>query len=194
MSLLLKEQRFKERLVVALDLAPGQRVLDVGCGTGTLTILIKQACGDACVLGLDGDQQILTIARSKVEATHTDVRFIHGRVSGIPFSADSIDRVASSLLFHHLSADDKRRGLREIHRVLSPGGKLCVADWGKAQNILMRGAFLGVQLLDGFATTGENVRVGLSPILEESGFTTVKEIHHEMTLFGTLSLYEAVKE
>lgn len=193
MTLLLKERQFKEHLVDALDLRPGQRVLDVGCGTGTLTILIERACRDACVLGLDGDAQILRIAKRKATVAKAKVQFLQALAADMPFASHSFDRIASSLLFHHLTSDGKRRGLRDIHRTLSPRGKLCIVDWGKAQNLLMRSAFLGVQLLDGFATTGENVRVGLVPLLEEAGFSNVKEIRRQMTLLGTLSLYVAVK-
>jgi ubiquinone/menaquinone biosynthesis C-methylase UbiE len=194
MTFFLRERQFKERLVDALDLRAGQRVLDVGCGTGTLTILIEQTCRNACVLGLDGDPQVLKIARGKATAANAHVQFVRALVADMPFGADSIDRIASSLLFHHLNSEGKRRGLRDIHRVLSPGGKLCIADWGMAQNLLMRTAFLAVQLLDGFVTTDENVRVGLSPLLEETGFANVKEIDRKMTLFGTLSLFTAVKQ
>ena len=65
-----------------------------------------------------------------------------------PFEAKSFDRVISSLLFHHLTTDDKRRTLAKLRELLSPGGELHVADWGKAQNLVMRLAFLGVQLLE----------------------------------------------
>ncbi len=194
MNLLLKEQKFKGRLLEALDLRSGQRVLDVGCGTGTLTILIERACRNVSVLGLDGDPDVLKIARQKATAANAHAEFVQALVDNMPFGADSIDRIASSLLFHHLTSEGKRRALRDIFRVLAPGGKLCIADWGKAQNKLMRGVFLAVQLLDGFATTDENVRAGLSPCLEEAGFADVKEVDRQMTFFGTLALYTAVKQ
>jgi hypothetical protein len=81
--------------------------------------------------------------------------------------------------------------LTRAHALLKPGGQLHIADWGQAQNLGMRLAFLGVQLLDGFATTNDNVRYGLVPFLEAAGFAQVRETHREMTIFGTLSLYRA---
>jgi cyclopropane fatty-acyl-phospholipid synthase-like methyltransferase len=105
----------------------------------------------------------------------------------------SFDRVVSSLVFHHLRFQDKRRALAMAQEWLRPRGELHVADWGKAQNMLMRLAFLGVQILDGFETTAENVGVGLVPAIRSAGFEAVEETQHEMTIFGTLSLYRARK-
>lgn len=79
------------------------------------------------------------------------------------------------------------------HRVLKPGGALHVADWGKAQNLVMRGAFFLVQMLDGFATTTENVQGKLPKYFREAGFANVRETQRYMTVFGTLSLYAATR-
>jgi SAM-dependent methyltransferase len=110
----------------------------------------------------------------------------------LPFETGSFDRVVSSLVFHHLSTEQKQQTLAGIRRVLRPGGELHVADWGAAQNVLMRIAFLGVQLLDGFASTADNVAGRLVPLMREAGFLAVEQTHAEMTLFGTLALYRAV--
>jgi len=189
----LKEKKFKQRLVDAMDLHTGQCALDLGCGTATLTMMIKQSFPESEVVGLDGDPDVLRIARRKAAAAGADIEFVEAMAFDIPFEDSHFQCATSSLVFHHLSADDKRRTLREIHRVLAPGGTLNIADWGKAQNLAMRGAFLSVQLLDGFATTSENVQSGLVPLLEETGFVGAKELHREMTLLGTLSHYSAAK-
>jgi hypothetical protein len=76
---------------------------------------------------------------------------------------------------------------------LRPGGELHVADWGQAQNGAMRAAFLAVQLLDGFATTTENVRGALPHIFAAAGFEEVRQSAQYATLFGTLALYQAHK-
>ncbi len=99
--------------------------------------------------------------------------------------------MVSSLVLHHLLDRDKLRTLQLVREWLRPAGELHIADWGKAQNALLRVAFFGVQLLDGFQTTTENVRRGLVPVLRGAGFRSVEETHREMTLFGTLSLYRA---
>jgi len=77
--------------------------------------------------------------------------------------------------------------------LLRPGGELHIGDWGQAQNALMRLAFLSVQVLDGFSNTSDNVHGRLIPLMQEAGFRSVIETHHETTIFGTLALYRAVK-
>ncbi len=189
---LVKEEKFKRLLVEQVHVRPGCRVLDLGCGTGTLTIMLKQACPEATIVGLDGDPEILAIAQAKAAAAGADIEFHHGMAFAPPFEPRSFDRVVSSLVFHHLGTADKRRTLANVRELLRPGGELHIADWGQPQNRLMRVAFLGVQLLDGFETTSDSVQGRLVAFMEEAGFTSVTETHREMTILGTLSLYRAV--
>ena len=188
---LLKEEKFKALLVEQAAPRPRQRVLDLGCGTGTLTLMLKRACPEAAVVGLDGDPETLTVAREKAKAAGVDIELREGMAFDPPFPEGTFDRVVSSLLFHHLMRENKKRTLAAVRRLLRPGGELHVADWGEAKSPLMRFAFLGVQLLDGFETTADNVAGRLVPMIEEAGFVGVAETHHEPTLFGTLSLYRA---
>ncbi len=109
-----------------------------------------------------------------------------------PFEPQSFDRVVSSLVFHHLTTEEKRRTFATVREVLRPGGELHIADWGEAQNLPMRVAFLGIQLLDGFHTTSDNVCGRLISFMQEAGFTSVIETHRRMTLVGTLSFYRAI--
>lgn len=188
----LKEDRFKRLLVEQSALRPGYRVLDVGCGTATLTILLKQACAEAEVIGLDGDAKVLDLGRAKIKTAGLDITLAQGLASEAPFPPASFDRIVSSLVFHHLATEEKRRTLKRIRELLKPGGEVHIADWGKAQSSAMRVAFLAIQLLDGFATTTDNVRGLLPTFMTEAGFRDVEETHHEMTVFGTLSLYRGV--
>lgn len=188
---LLREHEFKQRLVEQVGLQPDHRVLDLGCGTATLSIMLKRACLEATVVGLDGDPQILSIAKQKTAAAGVEIELHEGMAFAPPFAPRSFDRVVSSLVFHHLTTEDKRRTFTQVRQLLRPGGELHLADWGKAQNSLMRLAFLGVQLLDGFQTTTDNVRGCLIPFMREAGFAKVAETHHAMTPLGTLSLYRA---
>jgi ubiquinone/menaquinone biosynthesis C-methylase UbiE len=187
----LKEQAFKARLIDQARLAPGQRVLDVGCGTATLTIMAKQACPEATVIGLDGDPDVLALARAKVAQAGVEVELVQGMAWAPPLPPGSCDRVISSLVFHHLGSEEKLRTLGATRTLLRPGGELHVVDWGRAQNVAMRAAFLVVQMLDGFATTNDNVCGRLPDLMREAGFVWVEETHREMTVFGTLSLYRA---
>ncbi len=188
----LKEEKFKGMLVEQAGIGPGQRVLDLGCGTGTLTIMLARACAQAEVVGLDADPEVIEIARRKITAAGVRVELFQAMAFAPPFEAKSFDRVVSSLVLHHLSRADKQRTFSKLRELLKPDGELHIADWGQAQNALMRLAFLGVQLLDGFESTRDNVEGRLIPLLEEAGFESVEETQREMTLFGTLSLYRAL--
>ena len=187
----LKEEKFKTLLLRQACIAPGHRVLDLGCGTGTLTLLAKRAVPEASVVGLDADPEALAIARRKAQAAGVDLDFREALAWDAPFPPGSFDRVLSSLVLHHLSPENKRRALLHVAALLRPGGELHVADWGAPHDALMRAAFLGVQLLDGFETTRDNVRGRIVPLMREAGFAAARETHRERSVFGTLSLYRA---
>lgn len=186
-----RESTFKAKLVRQADIRPGHHVLDLGCGTATLTMMVKRNHPDADVVGVDGDPQVLEIAAKKVKAAGVAVSLNLGLSDRLPFASGSFDRVLSSLVFHHLSPSQKRTTLAELRRVLRPGGQLHIADWGKAQDAVMRGAFVLVQLLDGFANTTENVQGHLPDMIRSAGFAQVCETEQLRTMFGTLSLYRA---
>ena len=190
---LLKDEKFRGRLITQADIKSDQCVLDIGCGTGTLALLINRAVPGAKIVGIDGDPDILRIARDKAARADVDITFIEGLAHEVPLPSASCDCVVSSLVLHHLTTESKRGMLTEVFRLLRPGGTLHIADWGQAQNLLMRAAFFWVQLLDGFETTADSVGGRLIALLVEAGFANVRETHHEMTLLGTLSLYEATR-
>jgi len=187
------EAGFKQRLIEQSKIENGHQVLDVGCGTGTMTIDIKRLHPGADVYGLDGDAKVLDIARQKATADGASVSFVEGMSYDLEYEDDFFDRALSSLLFHHLSRENKDRTLREVFRVLKPAGELHVADWGKASNVLMRAAFLGVQMLDGFDTTTDHVKGHLPGMVRAAGFTDVEVTGEFGTIFGTLALLRARK-
>lgn len=193
MDKMMRETTFKQALVWQARVATGHRVLDLGCGTATLTLLIKQAHPDAQVTGLDGDPKALEIAREKVASSGLAITLDEGMAFKLPYPDNSFDRVFSSLLFHHLTREDKERALKEVYRVLRSGGELHVADWGRASNVLMRLAFFLVQLLDGFKTTTDNVNGLLPEFFGEAGLQGNQETARYTTMFGTLALYKAWK-
>lgn len=188
-----REATFKAELLAQAGIETNHRVLDLGCGTGTLSIAVKQKHPHAEVYGLDADHDILSRAGSKAARAKVAISFDHGMSIDLPYPDNSFDRVVSSLFFHHLTSDDKRRTCVEVRRVLKPEGELHVADWGRAQNVLMRAAFLSVQLFDGFTTTAESVGGRLVRILEETEFETVEETTRYATPLGTMALYQARK-
>lgn len=188
-----RESTFKRALLAQANVQPGEKILDLGCGTATLTIAIKVACAEADVVGLDGDLKILEIAAQKAASAGVQIALDQGYSYKLPYADNSFDRVVSSLFFHHLTTADKRRTLAEIERVLIPGGELHIADWGKAQNIIMRSVFFLVQFLDGFETTTDNVRGRLPELIEDAGFLDVAETAGFATPLGTLSILSTRK-
>ena len=188
-----RERSFKQALIQQARFAPGQRVLDLASGTGTLAIWIKQHQPLADVTGVDGDPAILSLATHKAQKAKVSVQFDHALSYSLPYPAAHFDRVVSSLFFHHLSWENKERTARELFRILKPGAELHVADWGRADNALMRGLFLFVQLLDGFKNTQDNVSGKLITLFEQAGFVEVTQRETFSTIFGTMVLYSAVK-
>ena len=120
---LMREKRFKGDLIEQAKITSGNRVLDVGCGTGTLAIMTKRIHPDAEVVGIDADSKILGIARDKAAKAGIDVTLDQGMADQLPYADSSFDRVLSSLFLHHLSTENKRRTCREVFRVLRSGGR-----------------------------------------------------------------------
>ena len=184
------ESTFKRHLVEEARIKKGQRILDIGCGTATLTIIIKRTHPESEVIGLDGDQRILEIARGKVAKAVLDVTLNQGMAFDLPFADDSFDHVFSSLLFHHLTRENKIRTLREVFRVLRPQGELHVVDFGKPQNIL---TYLISLVVRRFEETSDNIKGLLPEMFRNAGFEQIEETAGYTTIFGGFSLYRAQK-
>ncbi|HZP12878.1 MAG TPA: class I SAM-dependent methyltransferase [Nevskiaceae bacterium] len=190
-ALTTRERTFKRALIEQAKLQAQERVLDLACGTATLTIMAKRDEPTAELTGIDGDPQMLKRACRKADQAGLRIRFDRGMSDQLPYADGAFDKVISSLFFHHLQRDGKLATLTEVRRVLKERGTLHVADWGKAANPLMRAAFLGIQLLDGFPNTSDNVAGRLPDFMREAGFSRVEETRRFSTVFGTLSLYRA---
>src|SRR5262245_56346496 len=152
-----REGMFKGRLLEQASLGPGERVLDLGCGTGTLAIQAKLAQPDATIVGLDGDREVLGRANRKAAEAGGAVDFDEGFSTELPYEDGSFDAVLSTLFFHHLTGEDKRRTAAEVFRVLRSGGRLQVADWGRPSDPAMRALSTSIRLLDGFEQTRDNL-------------------------------------
>jgi ubiquinone/menaquinone biosynthesis C-methylase UbiE len=187
-----RETLFKARIVGQLSPRPGERILDLGCGSGTLAIQISDREPQARVTGLDADPEILGRARVKAGSA-TDITFDEGFSNDLPYEDATFDSVVSTLFFHHLSSKARRETAGELVRVLKPGGRLHVADWDRPASPLMRLLSLGIRLLDGFEPTRDNFAGRLPGILERSGFIRVARTGMIPTMFGTMGLLEATK-
>ncbi|WP_077923927.1 class I SAM-dependent methyltransferase [Spirosoma sp. 209] len=193
MALTMREDRFRMLLLDPIRDQKPRYVLDVGCGTGTQALLLHRLFPDASVFGLDGDETVLAIARQKHAHAGWPVTLEQGLSTALPYPDGSMDIVTCSLLLHHLSDTDKKQSIREMWRVLIPGGALALADWGKPANDAMRLLFYGLQLFDGFDTTRANGRGLIPNMLYDGGFRQITQTGQVNTLFGTMALYYAVK-
>jgi ubiquinone/menaquinone biosynthesis C-methylase UbiE len=180
--------RMRRGLLAQMGDLKDKRILDVGSGTGTMSILIKQAHPSAEVVGLDGDPQILDLARSKARSRGLAIQFEQGMSFALPYPDDSFDVVLTSMMLHHLTWEDKQNTAREIYRVLRPGGKLFGADFtaprspvGKALRPLTRR----------FERVAENVDGLLPGMFREAGFRDFMET--QRYFLGSISLFQGSK-
>lgn len=192
-----RESAWKPRLAAAVAPTAGQRILDLGCGTGTLAIALKRSCPGAEVVGLDADPDVLERARAKARRHGIDVDFHLGLAEEPPedpaFAEQSFDTCVSSLVFHHLAPATKTRALAQIRRLLKPGGVLHIADWGQPRTPLARLGFLATQLLDGFENTRDHAAGRLPGLIANTGFEDVRETGHWPTVVGMLCFYRSVR-
>lgn len=186
----MREDEFKRDLIDRAQIRAGYRVLDLGCGTGTLTILIKQMHPDAQVVGFDADPKILEIARAKANQANLEIVFDQGMAFRLPYPDGSFARVFSSLVIHHLTDENKRQTINEVYRVLQPGGEIHIFDFGKPHNHLARLISLGTRRLERVAS---NVDGLLPQMLQNAGFDRVEEGNRYMTWVGTLAMYSGRK-
>ena len=124
-----RERQFREWTVDLAAIRPGDAVLDVGCGTGNLTLTAKDRAGmDGEVCGIDAAPEMVQYAQRKAADRQIDVPFQVGLIEDIPFPDATFDVAFSSLMLHHLPEDLKRKGIAEIARALKPGGRFVAVD------------------------------------------------------------------
>lgn len=187
------EQRLRARLAARVGALPGERLLEFGCGTGSNLLVIRGDAPESDIIGIDIDAEVLAIAGEKLEQAGLDIQLDQYDGCRLPYGDASFDAVYSCLVFHHLTGDGKREALAEIHRVLRPGGRFILVDWGRQSMPFMRPLFFMVQLLDGFETTGDNVCGRLPGMIADAGFSGVREEGRLATLFGAITYWRTVK-
>jgi SAM-dependent methyltransferase len=178
----------KQELIDQAAIEPGQRILDVGCGTGTLAVMLKRLHPDAEVVGLDPDEKALARGRGKARREAVSIQFDRGYSDDLPYADDSFDHLFSSFMFHHLDAQTKEGTLREARRVLKAHGSLHLLDFGGSQQRpdgWLARLFHADQHLD------DQFEGGIPALMNASGFTEVVELGQRRTLFGAVARYRA---
>jgi len=164
------------QLVEQAGIEAGHRVLDIGCGTGNLTLLIKRLQTFAKVVGIDPDPKALARARGKAEEAGVAIELDRGFADELPYAAASFDRVVSAFMLHHLPPEVKANTLREARRVLRGGGAFHALDFAGG-------------LLFHHAHVGDQHRI--PELLRDAGFADVTELAPRRTIFGRVSYWRA---
>lgn len=171
----------RRALIAHASLRPWHRVLDIGCGTGTLAVQIKRRQADVEVVGLDPDAKALVRGSLKAKRAGVSVQFDRGFSDALAYPDESFDRVFSSFMFHHLELQEKERTLREVRRVLKPDGRLLLLDFAGHERSHPR-----------LANNTESIVLAL---MREAGFVEPKTIEHRTPFAGLMHIvyYEAIR-
>ncbi len=174
-------------LIEQVGLQSGHRVLEIGCGTGNLALMLMQRRADVEVCGLDPDPSALERARRKADRAAIDIEWVLGFADTIPYLDASFDRVVSSFMLHHLSRAEKHATLVDVHRVLKPGGSFHLVDFARPDH--PRGVV--ARLLHRDDHLRDHTEGGISAMLDAAGFTSAIRVGLKATLFGPISFYRA---
>lgn len=194
-ALATREHRWRDLLIGHVLPTAGDLIVDVGCGTGSLLVLLGRAAPEAVLVGIDPDPEVLRRAATKAAAAGLAVELLRGFAEDAPalLAGRRATKAVSSLVFHQVPLAGKGTGLAAMHALLAPGGELHVADYGLQRTRLMRGLFRVVQALDGRADTEPNARGALLDMIRDAGFLDVDETAVIPTPTGSISLYRGRK-
>ena len=192
LAMLTREASWRAALLEVLAPQDGERILDVGCGTGSFAVLIKQAAPGAEVVGLDPDDDARRIAKAKANAAGVQIEWQSGFARDAA-SFGRFDKVVSSLVFHQVPVAEKRAGLTAMFAAAKTGGMVIVADYARQEHWLMRQAFKIVQSADGRTNTQPNADGFLEAELAIISGTPVKAEWSIDTPTGKISIFSQMK-
>lgn len=193
MRFVMRDEQLRRLTLSLLRPEPAERVLDIGCGTGSLAVRLKQEHPRATVVGTDIDPVALAIAEKKSRAAQVSVTWLRGPADDPAFPDQSFDFVTSSLLLHHLLPSGKRAALAAALRLLKPGGRLVLVDFTRPEGRLRALGFALVRALDGRRETEDHAGGRMPAFVEEAGFANVAERLRLNTAVGTIGFITASK-
>jgi ubiquinone/menaquinone biosynthesis C-methylase UbiE len=178
----------RKALVDQAALHSDQRVLEVGCGTGSLVMQIKKLYPHVEVIGLDPDPKALARARRKAACAAASIQFDIGFAGQLPYPDAEFDRVFSSFMFHHLPADEKEKMLSEVRRALKSDGELHLLDFegpGDGKHGLLS------HLLHSNERLKDNSETAVLDLIRRAGFANAQKVGRRTMLFGGTAYYRA---
>lgn len=194
-GLFTREARWRREIVAQAGLAPGDRAIDVGSGTGTLLRALMASCPEAGLIGVEPDPAALAIARRKFGAGADLVRWHNGFLDSLELPDGwRPNMIVSSLVLHQVPLSQKRAILTRIEHLLAPEGVALIADYMRQDSVLMRTLFRAtVQVLDGVEDTQPSADGEVEKLLGEifSRADLVSRVH---TPTGTISIWRGHKK
>lgn len=178
-------KKFKKKVLNSVKLEDSLKVVDIGCGTGVFLKIAKEKYPNTQFIGIDPDKKALAIARKRL--THyTDIELRESFAESLPLANKSIDVCFSTLAFHHMPNETKNKAIKEIYRILKPGGTVIIADFGKAEGI----SFRLLHILSKIEHLGGNLKGLLLQYLEEAGFEETEVVNKH---FAGIKIIKAQK-
>lgn len=186
-----RERRFREKTIEHTGFSPTDRILDVGCGTGSLTIAIaKHLVPPGEITGIDAAPRMIKIAQKKAKRAGIPAVFRTGVSEALDFHDGSFDMVVNSMFTHHVDTALKWLSFAEMFRVLCPGGVLITADVDRPTTVWASILGWGARYLLCQRELLDNLRGELPGIIEEAGFAEVERTDH---IYGLVSFFRARK-
>lgn len=172
-------------LIEQAAIRPRHRILEIGCGTGSVLVLVKRKHPDAEVVGLDPDPKALVRAKRKAERASVSIGLDQGFSGDMHYPDGSFDRVLSSFMFHHLDKVEKEKTLREVRRVLKPGGVFHMVDFAGLDG--RSGGFL-VRMLHAHHRLDDNDEDRVLALMRQAGWGDVRKVREGAMFFGYMRL------
>ncbi len=175
-------------LIAQADVRPGQRVLDLGCGTGTLAIELARRSPGVTIVGVDPDPKALSRAGKKAKRAGVELKLERGFADRLPFPDGSFDRVLSSFVLHHLDDADKQKALSEVARVLAPGGRLELVDFRGRNDVTHAGRLH--RWLHSSERLAENSESSVLDMMRQAGLSDARVVDRANLLLGGIVFYQ----